>query len=169
MGKKQKLMWAALSRIDGNAIWKICTLKRGYRGGIAAELEDGEMITSVTILGWCWTTNEQYHLVTHSTLAAASINMAIDTTDTLEIDVQAFGNLAMADDAFPTEIYGIIGQFLAGDAAFGTLASLNTANHSIRDETLPMLYETVCFKSVSDIPECSSDQYLLPERFRHTK
>lgn len=43
----------------------------------------------------------------------------------------------------PLDIYGAIAEFLAGAFAFGTLASLNVANHLIRDETTPVLYETL--------------------------
>lgn len=43
----------------------------------------------------------------------------------------------------PLDVYGVIAEFLAGAFAFGTLASLNVANHLIRDETTPVLYETL--------------------------
>jgi hypothetical protein len=43
----------------------------------------------------------------------------------------------------PLDIYGVIAEFLAGAFAFGTLASLNVANHLIRDETTSVLYETL--------------------------
>lgn len=43
----------------------------------------------------------------------------------------------------PLDVYGVIAEFLAGSFAFATLANLNVANHSIWDETTPVLYETL--------------------------
>lgn len=50
----------------------------------------------------------------------------------------------------PLDIYGVIAEFLAGAFAFRTLANLNVANHGIRDETTPILYETVMFDGAVD-------------------
>lgn len=43
----------------------------------------------------------------------------------------------------PSEIYGVIAEFLAGMHAFGTLSRLNIVNHGVHEETLPVLFETV--------------------------
>jgi hypothetical protein len=37
----------------------------------------------------------------------------------------------------------MVGEFLIGDHAFGTMASLNVASQSLHLETLAVLYETV--------------------------
>jgi hypothetical protein len=42
-----------------------------------------------------------------------------------------------------SEIYAAIGGFLSGKNAFGSLASLNSANRDIYYATLPALYETL--------------------------
>lgn len=44
----------------------------------------------------------------------------------------------------PVELIVIIAEILIGDNAFGTTANLNLASRTIRQETLPLLYETVC-------------------------
>ncbi|KAJ9091793.1 hypothetical protein QFC21_007096 [Naganishia friedmannii] len=51
----------------------------------------------------------------------------------------------MPQAVIPVEMYSVIAEILAGDQAFGTLANLNLANHAIRDETLPVLFETLLF------------------------
>jgi hypothetical protein len=45
--------------------------------------------------------------------------------------------------SLPSEIFGVIAEFLAGDNALLTLANVNILNHDIHQETLPVLYETV--------------------------
>ncbi|KAJ9118533.1 hypothetical protein QFC22_003752 [Naganishia vaughanmartiniae] len=46
---------------------------------------------------------------------------------------------------FPTELFVVIAECLAGDQSFGSLASLNLSSHAIREETLPVLFETLTF------------------------
>jgi hypothetical protein len=41
------------------------------------------------------------------------------------------------------ELFAAIAEFLIGDLAFGTAASLNVICSAVRMETLPVLYETV--------------------------
>jgi hypothetical protein len=43
----------------------------------------------------------------------------------------------------PTELIVVIGEFLAGDLAFGSLAKLNLATRAIHEETLSVLFDTV--------------------------
>lgn len=50
----------------------------------------------------------------------------------------------------PLDVFVIIAEFLAGAFAFSTLASLNIANHGVRDETTPVLNETVMFDCAVD-------------------
>jgi hypothetical protein len=45
----------------------------------------------------------------------------------------------------------VIADFLIGDFAFGTTANLNLASRLVRDETLPVLYETVYRKLEDDL------------------
>lgn len=51
----------------------------------------------------------------------------------------------------PLDVFGVMSEFLAGDNAVGTLASLNLANRAIREETLPVLYETVLLDNVTNL------------------
>jgi hypothetical protein len=43
----------------------------------------------------------------------------------------------------PLEVITIVAQFLAGDHAFATLAALHASNHALKQETSPILYETL--------------------------
>jgi hypothetical protein len=45
--------------------------------------------------------------------------------------------------SLPSEVLAVVAEFLAGECALGTLASLNVINHDIHEETLPVLFETV--------------------------
>lgn len=47
----------------------------------------------------------------------------------------------------PVELMVIISEFLLGDGAFGTLASLNTTCHVVHQETAPVLNETLVLDS----------------------
>lgn len=49
----------------------------------------------------------------------------------------------------PFELLVLIAQFLAGHDAYGTLASLNSTCNMVREETLPILWETVILVSRS--------------------
>lgn len=61
-------------------------------------------------------------------------------------------------------------ECLAGDHALGSLANLNLADHRIRDETLPVLYETLFMDNIHNLPYYK-DRVDLPnvEAFRYTK
>ncbi|KAJ9098437.1 hypothetical protein QFC20_005956 [Naganishia adeliensis] len=70
----------------------------------------------------------------------------------------------------PLDVLGVISEFLAGDLAFGTLASLNVANHGIREETLPILYETVVFDDIKNLAYYGGGgKVSKPTRFKYTK
>jgi hypothetical protein len=43
----------------------------------------------------------------------------------------------------PTELIVVIGEFLAGSFAYGSLANLNAATRAVHEETLPVLFDTV--------------------------
>lgn len=45
--------------------------------------------------------------------------------------------------SLPAEVLAVVAEFLVGQHAFGTAASLNRTSHSVQDETLPVLYETL--------------------------
>jgi hypothetical protein len=71
----------------------------------------------------------------------------------------------------PLDVFGVISKFLAGDFAFGTLANLNVANHGIRDETFPILYETVCLDNIKNLPHYGGGGSKVPRPagFKYTK
>jgi hypothetical protein len=56
------------------------------------------------------------------------------------------------------ELIVTIAEFLIGDFAFGTTANLSLACHSVREETLPVLYETLC------LDRMDPKEYLMRER-----
>lgn len=62
----------------------------------------------------------------------------------------------------PLDIYGVIADFLAGSFAFGTLANLNVASHFIREETLPVLYETLLMNDEEKWPQSKEEIGLKP-------
>lgn len=43
----------------------------------------------------------------------------------------------------PVELFGVVAEHLIGDHAFVTTASLNMTCQAVRQETLPILWETV--------------------------
>jgi hypothetical protein len=67
------------------------------------------------------------------------------------------------------ELLVIVAEFLVGDFAFGTAANLNVTSQAVRQETLPILYETLCLDRVNP------KTYLLKKRkkviagLEHTK
>jgi hypothetical protein len=62
--------------------------------------------------------------------------------------VQA-SNLITLHDRLPSEAISLIGDFLAGSNAFGSLASLNATCHEVHLQTLPALYEITIWDSVN--------------------
>jgi hypothetical protein len=60
----------------------------------------------------------------------------------------------------------VIGEILIGDFAFCTAANLNLASHAIRQETLPVLYETVHHKYVESKVQPSVE---FSPGYRYTK
>jgi hypothetical protein len=69
----------------------------------------------------------------------------------------------------PYEIFSIIAEFLAGAHAFGTLANLNVANHMMRMETMPILYETVLLDNIEKLEYYKDWTFTLPLGFKYTK
>lgn len=67
----------------------------------------------------------------------------------------------------PLKLIATIAEFLIGDFAFGTAANLNVTSQAVREETLPVLYETLC------LDRMNADVYLLREEsnpgFKYTK
>jgi hypothetical protein len=61
----------------------------------------------------------------------------------------------------------IIAEFVIGDYAFGTAANLNLASRTVRQETLPVLYETVCLDVIDSQEPPKSVEY--SPGFRYTK
>lgn len=51
---------------------------------------------------------------------------------------------------FPLEAIVTVSEFLAGDNAFRTLASLSLASKSVREATLPVLYHAVIWEDGKD-------------------
>lgn len=56
------------------------------------------------------------------------------------------------------ELLVTVTEFLVGDFAFGTAANLNVTSQAVRQETLPILYETLCLDRVNP------KTYLLKKR-----
>jgi hypothetical protein len=69
----------------------------------------------------------------------------------------------------PIEVYGTIADLLAGDQAFGTLASLNLTSRAVREETLPVLFETLLFDDYVELAQWMRKRSHVPIGFRHTK
>jgi hypothetical protein len=70
----------------------------------------------------------------------------------------------------PTDVLVIVVEFLAGDHAFGTLANLSLADRDIRDETLPVLYETVTLDNPRTAPTLAKIRSgEMPAACRYTK
>ena len=63
----------------------------------------------------------------------------------------------------------VIAECLAGDHAFGSLASLHLANHAVREETMPVLFETVLMDKVENLPYHEDGTGVNPVGFRYTK
>jgi hypothetical protein len=68
----------------------------------------------------------------------------------------------------PLNILYLVACHLAGDHAFGTLAALHLANHSVAGAVLPVLYETLLMDGEDNMPYRDHEQ-TLPDRFSHTK
>jgi hypothetical protein len=62
----------------------------------------------------------------------------------------------------PMELIVTIAEFLIGDFAFGTTANLNLTCHTVREETLAVLYETLCLDRVND--RVNIKDYLMSNR-----
>lgn len=60
-----------------------------------------------------------------------------------------------------------MGEFLAGEREFSTLSRLNRASRALREETLPVLYETVKIETEEAFTECL--QYVNPNGFKYTR
>lgn len=56
--------------------------------------------------------------------------------------------LLQRDMWLPTEVWAVVAEILVGDAEVSTLAQLNVVNQEIHHGTLPVLFETVKFKTV---------------------
>jgi hypothetical protein len=50
-----------------------------------------------------------------------------------------------------TDVLSVVAEHLAGINAHRTLANLNIASHVVRDEMLPVLYETVMMDNLSKL------------------
>jgi hypothetical protein len=51
----------------------------------------------------------------------------------------------------PYDVISVVAEHLAGLNAFRSLANLNLASHGVRDETLPILYETATMDNLSKL------------------
>jgi hypothetical protein len=78
----------------------------------------------------------------------------------------------------PVELLVIIAEFLISGFAFGTTAAFNQALHLVRNETLPVLYETVCHEfldsqdprpDVENSPGFQYTKYVKPDLVGHRK
>lgn len=69
----------------------------------------------------------------------------------------------------PVDVITIIAEHLSGLYAFGTLASLHLANHAVRQETLPVLHETVLMDNVENLPYYRDGTQVNLVGFRYTK
>jgi hypothetical protein len=69
----------------------------------------------------------------------------------------------------PADVFGVIAEFLAGSFAFGTLASLNVISKSIRDETLPVLYETFLMDDDDKLKYHQWKKYGSPRGLKYVK
>jgi hypothetical protein len=71
----------------------------------------------------------------------------------------------------PLDVYGVIAEFLAGAHAFKSLSHLNIANHTVHDETLPVLYETFFMDLPRDVArmEQISSASDVPQHYRYVK
>jgi hypothetical protein len=79
-------------------------------------------------------------------------------------------DLSAPQVSLPSDIITVIAEHLAGLSSFGSLASLNIANHETRDVTLPVLYETLLLDRMDrDTLTKLLESQDPPERFRHTK
>jgi hypothetical protein len=47
------------------------------------------------------------------------------------------------------ELIVTVAEFLVGDFAFGTAANLSLASHAVHQETLGVLYETLCLDRIA--------------------
>jgi hypothetical protein len=75
----------------------------------------------------------------------------------------------MSPPDLSVDVITVIAEHLAGLYAFGTLASLHLANHAVRQETLPVLYETVLMDDVEKLPYYKDGTQVNPVGFRYTK
>lgn len=71
--------------------------------------------------------------------------------------------------SLPLEVYGIIAEFLAGEGALGTVASLSRANKHIQLFLLPVLYETLIIKDLSIYSRKTKSSIVPPAGLRYTK
>lgn len=60
-----------------------------------------------------------------------------------------------------------MGEFLAGEREFSSLARLNRTCHALHEETLPVLYETVRMETEEAFTECL--QFANPSGFKHVR
>jgi hypothetical protein len=58
----------------------------------------------------------------------------------------------------PLEVIGVIGQFLAGDHAFASLAALYSASHALQEETSSILHETAFLDTGDKVPAYLQDE-----------
>lgn len=74
---------------------------------------------------------------------------------------------------FPLELIVTVSEFLAGDDAFQTLASVNVASKSVKEATLPVLYHAVIWEdgkdhwSYDDLAMVTSRYF--PSGWQHTR
>jgi hypothetical protein len=79
---------------------------------------------------------------TNSVSPTASIKDLLSRLKDVKVDL-------VGDDAtarLPIELFVLIGQFLAGEQLFATLAAFNVSCRPVHEETLPILYETLTFR-----------------------
>lgn len=69
----------------------------------------------------------------------------------------------------PTEIIVLVGQFLAGNHAFGTLAALHTTSHALKEETTPILYETLFLDNKDNMPFYFQDAGVEKKMIKYAK